>query len=136
MSGNLCFMRGNDELTPLGKWIKDALDKSGRNQVWLAGKIGVQPPQVSRIMRGGSEATLDVLSAIADALGKPRIQAYRAAGHLDPIPEADEWVEETSNKIKLVPPALRSLVSSVIDSSIRGEEAEKTRSRKPVKKGV
>ena len=69
----------------LGAWIRLGLQELGQNQVWLANKIGVQPPQVSRIIGGGSEATPDILAAIADALGKPRIQAFRAAGYIEKV---------------------------------------------------
>lgn len=87
----------------LGVWIKDALKGIGRNQTWLAEKIGVQPPQVSKIISGGSEVTPENLIAIADALGKPRIQAFRAAGWIDPIPKANEVVEELTEEVMKLP---------------------------------
>ena len=105
----------------LGDWIRQGLKDVNRNQVWLAEKIGVQPPQVSRIISGGSEATPDLLSAIADALGKPRAQAYRAAGYLNPEPVADEWVEEMSHKLKLLSPRVRDIASKIINALAEGE---------------
>ena len=88
---NLRYMTGNPN--KLGEWIRGGLDELGQTQIWLAERIGVQAPQVSRIISGKSEAPPDVLSAIADALGKPRIQAYRAAGYLEKLPRSDEIAE-------------------------------------------
>jgi transcriptional regulator with XRE-family HTH domain len=91
------------ELTPLGKWIKAALDDRRKNQAWLAEQVGVQPPQISRIMRGLSEALPDLLSAIADALGRPRIEIYRAAGHIEPATSADEVEERIMHALNKLP---------------------------------
>lgn len=91
---NINFMTSNaDRLSPLGKWIKAILDAKGKSQAWLAGEIHLKPPQVSRIMSGESEAPPRTLNAIADALGKKRIEVYRAAGHLEPITPKDDLDE-------------------------------------------
>lgn len=116
--------------TQLGDWIRDGLKDLGRSQAWLAEKIGVQPPQVSRIISGASEPTPEILGAIADALGKPRVQAYRAAGYLNQEPEADEWTEEMLFKINRVPTGLRGIVTSFIDSMLDGKN-EKPAAAKP-----
>lgn len=114
----------------LGAWIRQCLSDIGKNQVWLAEKIGVQAPQVSRIISGSSEATPDLLSAIADALGKPRIQAYRAAGYLEPLPEFDEWVEEQDSKLRKLSQKTRSFIGKIIDSAVENEEAEQKQKTK------
>ncbi|MGB8984141.1 MAG: helix-turn-helix domain-containing protein [Anaerolineales bacterium] len=108
-------------MNQLGTWIRDSLNDLGRNQAWLAEKIGVQPPQVSRIISGSSEPTPELLGAIADALGKPRVQAYRAAGYLNQEPEPDEWVEEMAFKINRVPSGLRGIVTNFINSLLSDE---------------
>lgn len=97
MSGNLHYMKSNGN--PLGEWIRSALADLGRNQIWLANKVGVQPPQISRIIKGSSETTPDLLGAIADALGRPRVQAYRAAGYLEPQSQDDE-LESIMHEVK------------------------------------
>ena len=127
MAGNLNYMKSNT--SKLGEWIRSGLSDIGKNQVWLAEKIGVQPPHVSRIINGSSEATPDIMSAIADALGKPRIQAYRAAGFLDPQTEEDEWVEEMSHKLKQLSPGLRGVATTVINSLVEGEEMPARRTK-------
>ena len=81
----------DDELTPLGRWIKATLEIKGKNQAWLAEKLDVSPAQVSRLMRrGGSEASPSQLDTIADALGRKRTEIYRAAGHIEPISPKDD----------------------------------------------
>lgn len=101
MTGNLSFMKSN--VTTLGEWIRAGLKDAGKNQVWLAEKIGVQPPQVSRIISGVSEPTPDLLSSISDALGKPREQIYRAAGLLPPVAKVDEEMESILHEITKLP---------------------------------
>lgn len=138
MAGNLYCMKSN--ITPLGEWIRTGLKNINKNQVWLAAKIGVKPPQVSRIISGNSEATPDLLSSIADALGKPREQAYRVAGYLDKVPKSDEWVEETSHKLNLIPLGLRTVTSKFIDSMLEGDQQQSQpkprKNNKPAHKGA
>jgi transcriptional regulator with XRE-family HTH domain len=98
---NIDYMTGNT--TVLGQWIRENLKEKGRNQAWLAERISVQPPQVSRIISGESEATTDMLNAIADALGKPRIQIYRAAGHIEPATTQDELDEAILHHARRLP---------------------------------
>ena len=127
MAGNLCFMKSNPN--PLGEWIRNGLMEIGRNQVWLAEKVGVQAPQISRIINGGSETSPELLSAIADALGKPRAQIFRVAGYLEKISEDDEWVEETNYKLKKIPHNLRGVATALIDGLLDGNSQEKRRSK-------
>jgi plasmid maintenance system antidote protein VapI len=129
MGVNIYYMKSN--VTPIGEWIRKGLKDIGKSQVWLAEKIGVQPPQVSRIISGASETTPDILSAIADALGKPREQVYRVAGYLDKKPQKDEWLEEMTHKLGLVPPALRGVAGKFIDSMVEDEQEAQARGRKP-----
>jgi transcriptional regulator with XRE-family HTH domain len=113
LTGNLNYMANN-----LGEWIKKGLSDLGKNQAWLAIQVGLQPPQISRIISGESEAMPDVLNKIADALHKPRIQAYRAAGHFGDATEEEEWVETMNHKIKLVPTTQRSVAEKLLDALI------------------
>lgn len=127
MDGNLYCMKSNTN--KLGTWIREGLSELGKNQAWLAEKIGVQAPQVSRIISGASEATPDLLSAIADALGKPRAQAYRAAGYLNQESPDDEWVEEMSFKLNKLSPGLRAVAEKFINSMLEGEENDQRKAR-------
>lgn len=114
----------------LGIWIKEGLNKIGKNQVWLADKVGVEPPQISRIISGESEARPELLNKIADALHKPRVQAYRAAGHLSNISEQDEWIEQTSYKLSQLDPARRQIAENLLDALLK-EETPAPASRQP-----
>lgn len=117
----------------LGEWIKKCLSDLGKSQAWLAAEVGVQPPQISRIISGESEATPDVLNGIADALRKPRIQAYRAAGHFGNPPEEDAWVEEMNHKLSLVPETQRKVAERLLDALITPvEPAPKTKKAKVI----
>jgi len=125
--GNLYYMKSNTN--KLGTWIREGLNELGKNQAWLADKIGVQAPQVSRIISGASEATPDLLSAIADALGKPRAQAYRAAGYLNQESPKDEWVEEMTYKLNKLSPAMRGVAERFINSMVEGQEADQPKTK-------
>lgn len=129
---NISFMADNrDELSDLGKWIKVGLDGIGKNQAWLAKRIGVQPPQVSRIMRGLSEATPDLLNKIADSLGKPRIQIYRAAGHIETATPQDELDERILHALNSLPIEERRKWARSIEANVEIREYEPR--RKPAK---
>lgn len=112
----------------LGEWIRIGLDEMGKTQAWLAAQVGVQPPQISRIISGESEATPDVLNKLADALRQPRIQAYRAAGHFQETSADDRWIEEMTYKLNQIPPALRPIASKVIEGFATAEEREQDQS--------
>lgn len=137
MKGNIYYMKSN--ASPLGNWIRTGLKEIGQNQEWLAEKVGVRPPQISRIISGNSDASPDLLSAIADALGKPREQIFRVSGYLEKVPQHDEWVEEMSHKITLIPVPLRGVAKKFIDSMVEGEQLNRSKTRrnnKPAHKGV
>jgi transcriptional regulator with XRE-family HTH domain len=130
---NINFMaEKRDDLTPLGKWIKAALEDKRRNQAWLAEKVGVKPPQISRIMRGLSEAMPDLLDKIADHLGRPRVQIYRAAGHIEPVTEKDELEERILNALNSLPLEERQRWARSIEADVWFHEFKQT--RRPVKR--
>lgn len=127
---NINFMTGN--ASKLGIWIRERLREKGKNQAWLAEKIGIQPPQVSRIISGDSEALPDILNAIADALGKPRSQIYRAAGHIEPITPKDELDESILFHARRLPLDERERWMKRIESD--ADLYEQRRSHKPANK--
>jgi transcriptional regulator with XRE-family HTH domain len=49
--------------------LQDLLTASGLNQEQLAQKVGVKPPQVSRVLNALGNPTLDTLVKMAGALG-------------------------------------------------------------------
>lgn len=62
-----------------GEWLKKELARAGISQTDLANRIGLQPPQVSRIISGTRGTDLDVLEAIANVLKIPPEVVFRAA---------------------------------------------------------
>jgi len=50
--------------------IKDELKKQGMSQRQLALKAGIQPPNLSRVIKGKSAPTVSYLERIATALGR------------------------------------------------------------------
>lgn len=92
----------------------------GKNQLWLAKEVGLQPPQISRIISGYSEATPEILNRIAEALHKPKLQAYIASGYLtredNDTDTEDQWVEDCSRVLKFVEPQNRKSVRLHIDA--------------------
>lgn len=123
-----------DDLTPLGKWIKAALDERRKNQEWLAEQINVKPPQVSRIMRGKSEALPDILDKIADHLGKPRVQIYRAAGHIEPATEKSELDEIILHALSNLPIEERRRWAKRIELDVEFHEIAKRERTKSASK--
>jgi hypothetical protein len=85
MSGNLRYMPNNP--VKLGEWIRLGLEDINKSQVWLAEKIGVQPPQVSRIISGRSETSPDILSAIFNTI------------YLTPLGNPNPWSRDIVQKL-------------------------------------
>lgn len=108
-----------------GVWIKESLSELGKTQVWLANEVGLQPPQISRIISGYSEATPEILNRIADALHKPRIQAYRAAGHLPENLDENSWAEDMAQKLAKLDPELQDIATRFIKSLLEREPKKK-----------
>jgi transcriptional regulator with XRE-family HTH domain len=116
--------------------IKKRMKELGINQEVLADRLSMTPSQVSRIISGARGTTLENLLSIADLLHVDRGYFLNVAAGVNPDPGKDDWIEETSNKIKLVPPSFRGLVNGAIDLAIRGEENNGLAKPRPAKRGV
>ncbi|HAR46112.1 MAG TPA: hypothetical protein DCS05_08065 [Nitrospiraceae bacterium] len=104
-----------------GSWLKDELIKARINQTDLALKIGLQPPQISRIISGDRGTSIEVLEGIANVLKIPPEVVFRAAAGLPTKTESDEWVEEMKYKISQIPPELRPTAGRVIAGFVEEE---------------
>lgn len=89
------------ELT-FGEWLEVTLKKKKMKQSELAEKIGVKPPQVSRLISGDREPTAKILIKIATALRLPGDMVFGAAGLMPPNIE-DEWDRRIKHLLKLFP---------------------------------
>ncbi len=68
--------------------LQDLLAASGLNQEQLAHKVGVKPPQVSRILNALGNPTLDTLVKMAGALGYVPQLTFVPVQHQAPYPTA------------------------------------------------
>ena len=59
-----------DLLIEVARRIADELDARNMTQAELAGKLGVKPAYISRVLRGHENLTLQTLAKIAFFLGK------------------------------------------------------------------
>jgi len=91
------------ELMLFGSWLAVQLKLQGITQTELAERIGVQPPQVSRIISGQRSPTVDLLISISDALRIPREETFRMAGILPPVPDVDKLVEQIIHETQDMP---------------------------------
>lgn len=110
----------------IGKLIKDNLDKKNMSQADLAHKISVTPAQISRIISGERGASIETLVLIADVLGISRDTMLKIASGMSPSKESlsDEWVEEMSHKISLLPPSSRGVVSKLLDALLEESQPQ------------
>lgn len=122
--------------TRLRELIKTRMIDLNISQIELAERLSVASSHVSRIISGDRGTTLENLIAIADILKIERTYFLRVASGLNTEAGKDQWVEEMSHKLNLIPPGLRTVAGKFIDSMVQGEEAEEkpTKSRvKPAK---
>lgn len=49
--------------------IREILDEKGKDQIWLAGKLGVDPVTISRYVNNHRQPSMERLGEIAKALG-------------------------------------------------------------------
>ena len=128
ITSNINFMadKKDDQFTPLGLWIKSALEKKGKNQAWLAEQVGVQPPQITRIMKGQSETTPQLLGNIATKLSRTRSEIFRAAGFIESLTPEDAVDEGLLFQSRRLPLDERERWVRRIESDANDYEQRKT----------
>jgi transcriptional regulator with XRE-family HTH domain len=102
-------MAGTPEL---GAKIKEARREKGWKQKHLAAEVSVEPITVSRWERGATTPDLDVLTAVAEATGKPvtyfvdngttRAQAAATPDAVERLESAADRIAEASERIAAV----------------------------------
>lgn len=112
------------------KWLLDQRNAQGWTQSELARAAGVSR-QVISDYEGYKRKYFDedILKGIARALKMPAEVVFRAAGLLDAKPESDEWIEEMSHKISLLPPSSRGVISKLLDALLEESQPQ----TKPIK---
>lgn len=86
-----------------GEWLRDRLKEKRIKQSELANKVGVKPPQISRIISGEREPTNELLIKMGDVLRLPREIVFGAAGLMPPSPEEDEWDQRIKHLLRSFP---------------------------------
>jgi len=125
------FLSMEKNLSSFVNWLNQVMKERKVSPTDIANTGFVSISAVSLLTSMTTKSvSVEMCKAIAKATGVPLIVVYQKAGHLPSGPGTDDWVEEVNEKVKLVPPALRGLVNSVIDSAIRGEEAEQKSKQK------
>lgn len=71
-------------------WVLNELDKRDWTPATLSKKSGINPGSLSHILNGSRNPGPDICTAIADALGYPQEQVFRAAGLLRPLPYGED----------------------------------------------
>lgn len=118
-----------------GEWLQKELEKREWSQTDLSRRSGVSTSQITRLIKGERGVRDETLYALATALHLPPEKVFLIAVGKESDAKGDPWVNETSYKIKLIPPGLRSVAGKFIDSLIEGEETTKPKT-KPAKRGI
>jgi transcriptional regulator with XRE-family HTH domain len=81
--------------------VLSTLDALNISQKELAERIGVSPQQVSKIVKGSENLTLETITKLEAALGVPLIEVCQAAGESESEPEpGDEARRARSGKAR------------------------------------
>jgi len=111
----------------LRRAIKAELDSQGHSQPWLAAAIDVHPSQVSRMLSGEIEISLERMLDIEDAFGVPHCFLFRMAGIVASEPTTRDAIAGDVD----LEPAERRIVLSVYDGA-RSESQATKMSRAPI----
>lgn len=89
-----------------GSWLRNEIKKSGKTQAEFSDLIGVEQPQLSRILNGTRGTTNQVLDRIAVVLGVSPESVFRMAGELRTT-STDPFTEEAKLLFSQLPPDRR-----------------------------
>ena len=83
-----------DHKTTFVEWLQAELDDRNWSQADLAKKTNTATGTISRIMTTSRGPGIDFCKAVAAAFNLPQETVFRAAGLLDPKPDADPELAE------------------------------------------
>jgi len=112
-----------------GDWLRERIKETGKTQKEFAQIIGIEQPQLSRILSGERGTTDEVLNAISRALHLPPVQVFRAAGFLPPAPEPTELKEEINHLIDQLPPGEQEEILELLRFKVERKATIKVTSR-------
>ena len=85
-------------------WLRTEIKRTGRTQKEFSQIIGIEQPQLSKILSGSSNTSDEVLNKISIALGVPVEHVFRLAGKLPPAPILDQKIDEAVHLLNLLEP--------------------------------
>ena len=115
-------------------WLQSEMDKRQWSQSNLARASNLNRAVINKLLNRKSNPHPETLMALARAFKIPVEAAYRAAGLLPEIPEAEEFLEDLIHKFRLIQTPQRKMTAvSLLQALIREEENEQRSSQIPGK---
>jgi transcriptional regulator with XRE-family HTH domain len=104
-------------------WLMQQLQERDWSQADLSRKSNLTRQAIANYMAGRIPDEKS-LRQIARAFKLPPITVFRAAGILPAEPDADEWVEEMSDKItQIKDPTRREMAKKLLDTLVEDEQS-------------
>jgi transcriptional regulator with XRE-family HTH domain len=101
------------------EWIVMELEKRGWSRSEAARRGDISPSMFDKVINGHAKPGVRFIEGIAKAF---KISAAEVMMHVSGQSKLDPWVEEMNYKLKLIPPGLRGVASSFINSLLEGSE--------------
>ena len=98
------------DCTAFAQWLAAEMKRQNLSSNALGRKAGLSGSQVANVLAGRSPPGLDFFLKIPDALGVDRIHAFRAAGILPSVSDADALTSESLRILADLPAAERRVV--------------------------
>ena len=95
------------------EWIVSELAKKGWSRSEAARRGNISPSMFDKVINGYSKPGMKFIEGIAQAFGIPVVEVML---HISSKNVEDPWVEEMSQKLPMIPPALRDVAKKFIDS--------------------
>jgi transcriptional regulator with XRE-family HTH domain len=116
-------------------WLLQQMQERDWSQADLSRKTNLTRQTIANYVAGRIPDE-KALRQIARAFKLPPILVFRIAGLLPPEPDADDWVDEMSDKINQIKdPSRRAMAKKLLDALVEDEKAQEGLSqRKPKNK--
>jgi len=101
------------------EWLVGELEKRGWSRTEAAKRGSISPSMYDKVINGHSKPGMKFIEGVAKAFKMPAAEVMMHVNYQD---KNDNWVEETTYKIRLLNPQYRGIVSTFIDSFLKGED--------------
>jgi transcriptional regulator with XRE-family HTH domain len=106
-------------------WLDKQREKHGWTRAKLAKQAGISPTAIYLLARGQRNPGANLCNRLANALGLPREEVYRAAGLLQGKSHPGEDVERGEHYLDLMKPGTRKLALAYLESLMSKEDLDK-----------